>query len=134
MKICRLIKSELDVYAERCNFTEEELNVFWKLSKGKTIQEIALALSVSESTVSRRIKEIEDKMKGVNLMNERSVPIWEKLTLTIEEASEYSGIGVNKLYKMLASPSSEKWVLHNGKRKLIKRKAFENYIANSEEV
>ena len=134
MKICRLIKSELDVYAERCNFTEEELNVFWKLSKGKTIQEIALALSVSESTVSRRIKEIEDKMKGVNLMNERSVPIWEKLTLTIEEASEYSGIGVNKLYKMLTLPSSEKWVLRNGKRKLIKRKAFENYIANSEEV
>lgn len=134
MKICRLIKSELDVYAERCNFTEEELNVFWKLSKGKTIQEIALALSVSESTVSRRIKEIEDKMKGVNLMNERSVPIWEKLTLTIEEASEYSGIGVNKLYKMLALPSSEKWVLRNGKRKLIKRKAFENYITNSEEV
>lgn len=135
MKICRMIKSELDVYAEKCNFTEEELKIFWKLSKGKTIPEIAISLSVSESIVSRRIKDIENKMKGVSLMNsERSVPIWEKLTLTIEEASEYSGIGINKLYKMLAQPSSEKFVLRNGKRKLIKRKAFETYIADSEEV
>lgn len=87
MKICRLINSELEVYVQKCNFTNDELNVFWKLAKGKSIAEISLDLSVSESTVSRRIKEIENKMKGVRLLKERKVPIWEKLTLTVRSLS-----------------------------------------------
>lgn len=27
----------------------------------------------------------------------KNVPIWEKATLTLEEAAEYSGIGINNL-------------------------------------
>lgn len=134
MKLCRLIESELEVYVRKCNFTNDELNVFWKLAKGKSIAEISLDLSVSESTVSRRIKEVETKMKGVRLLENRQVPIWEKVTLSIEEASEYSGIGSNKLYKMIAEPSSAEYVLYNGKRKMIKRKAFEKFLENSKEI
>lgn len=134
MKICKMINSELEVYVRECNFTNDELNVFWKLAKGKSIAEISLELSISESTVSRRIKEIESKMKGVRLLKERETPIWEKLTLTIEEASDYSGIGVNKLYKMLSESSSAEYLLHVGKRRLIKRKAFEKFIENSKEI
>lgn len=134
MKICRLINSELEVYVQKCNFTNDELNVFWKLAKGKSIAEISLDLSVSESTVSRRIKEIENKMKGVRLLKERKVPIWEKLTLTVEEASDYSGIGINKLYELLSQPSSAEYVLQVGKRRIIKRKAFEAYLENSKGI
>lgn len=134
MKICRLINSELEVYVQECNFTNDELNVFWKLAKGKSIAEISLELSVSESTVSRRIKEIENKMKGVKLLKEREVPIWEKLTLTVEEASDYSGIGINKIYEMLSQPSSAEYALRIGKRRVVKRKAFEKYLENSKEI
>lgn len=60
------------------------------------------------------------------------VPIWEKMNLTIKEAAEYSNIGINRLSLMLSDPSCP-FALFVGKKKLIKRRAFEEYI-NSEEV
>ena len=32
-----------------------------------------------------------------NKKNEKEVPIWEKTNITLEEAADYTGIGVNKL-------------------------------------
>lgn len=60
------------------------------------------------------------------------VPIWEKMNLTIKEAAEYSNIGINRLSLMLSDPSCP-FALFVGKKKLIKRRAFEEYI-NSEAV
>lgn len=57
-----------------------------------------------------------------------AVPIWEKVTLTVEEAAAYSNIGINKLYDMLNERSCP-FVLYIGnKKRLIKRKEFEKYI------
>ena len=56
-----------------------------------------------------------------------TVPIWEKLNLTINEASEYSNIGINRLTEMVNDPMCT-FVLHVGKKRLIKRKEFEEYI------
>lgn len=62
------------------------------------------------------------------------VPTCEKLTLTIEEAAAYSGIGVNRLYKMTDEPSCP-FVLYVGKkRRRIKRKEFEKFIEKAFEV
>lgn len=58
------------------------------------------------------------------------VPISQKLTLTIDEAVAYTGIGNSKIRELL-SDSKCPFVLHIGKRKLIKRKEFEKYISNS---
>lgn len=63
-----------------------------------------------------------------------NVPIWEKLTLTIEEAAVYSNIGITKLYEMTSNPTCS-YVLHVGCRKrLIKRKEFERYISQNIEI
>ena len=60
----------------------------------------------------------------------KEVPICEKIALTIEEAAAYSNIGRDKLRKMTNDKNCP-FVLWNGQKKLIKRKAFTEYIENS---
>lgn len=60
-------------------------------------------------------------------VREIDVPIWEKLNLTIEEASKYSNIGVSTLRDIVNK--NDTFVLHVGNKKLIKRKEFEQWIA-----
>lgn len=66
-----------------------------------------------------------------NTNYEPSIPIWEKLNLTIEEASTYSGIGTGKLYE-ISNKKDCPFVLWIGSRRLIKRKKFEEYLANAD--
>ena len=61
-------------------------------------------------------------------MSNFDVPIWEKYTLTIEEASKYFRIGENKLRKLVEENPTSNWVLLNGNRLQIKRKQFEKVI------
>lgn len=61
-------------------------------------------------------------------MNSGDVPIWEKYTLTIEEASKYFRIGENKLRKLAEENPKASWVLLNGNRIQIKQKQFEKVI------
>ena len=65
-------------------------------------------------------------MNGGGLMEEK-VPIHLKMNLTIKEAAEYSNIGINKIDAMLKSPNCP-FVLYIGTKKLVKRRAFEDYI------
>ena len=63
-----------------------------------------------------------------------NIPPWEKVTMTIDEAAEYSNIGVNKLSELLNNPACP-FVLWIGSRKrLVKRKEFERYIEKSNEI
>jgi hypothetical protein len=61
------------------------------------------------------------------------VPIWEKVTITKEEAAAYSHIGINKLEELLKIPNCP-FVLYVGKKKLIKRKEFEKYLMDNVEI
>ena len=61
-------------------------------------------------------------------MNTNDIPIWEKYTLTIEEASKYFRIGENKLRKLAEENPKSGWVIFNGNRIQIKRKQFEKII------
>jgi len=63
----------------------------------------------------------------------QTVPIYEKVTLTIREAAEYSNIGINKLESLLRSPRCP-FVLYVGKKKLVKRKEFEKFIMDNIEI
>ena len=63
----------------------------------------------------------------------QTVPIHEKVALTIREAAEYSNIGINKLESLLKSPRCP-FVLYVGRKKLVKRKEFEKYIADNVEI
>lgn len=58
------------------------------------------------------------------------VPIWEKITLTLEETAAYSGIGINKIRQLSDSESCD-FVLWVGNKRLIKRKKFDSYIAGA---
>lgn len=63
----------------------------------------------------------------------KEVPIWEKTTLTIEEAAEYSNIGQNRLSELLKM-SRCPFVLYVGSKNLVKRREFEKFIAESVEI
>lgn len=58
----------------------------------------------------------------------KEVPIWEKYTLTIEEAAKYFRIGEKKLRKIVEDNPQADYLLQNGNRIQIKRKQFERLI------
>ena len=56
---------ECDRFRRDCNFTPDELNVFNLRVKDHSIVEISMRLNMSESTVSRKIKNIKRKIVKV---------------------------------------------------------------------
>ena len=56
-----------------------------------------------------------------------SLPIDRKMLLSIREAAEYSNIGINKIDELLKQPNCP-FVLYVGTKKLVKRRAFEEFI------
>ena len=71
----------------------------------------------------------EKTSQGYDTRIIEKVPIHLKVVLTIREAAEYSNIGINKIESMLRQPNCP-FVLYVGTRKLVKRKAFEEYISS----
>ncbi|HFE0880952.1 excisionase [Streptococcus sp. 2022WUSS135] len=61
-------------------------------------------------------------------MKQTDIPIWERYTLTIEEASKYFRIGENKLRRLAEENKNADWLIMNGNRIQIKRKQFEKII------
>lgn len=57
-----------------------------------------------------------------------TIPIWEKYTLTLQEASKYFRIGYKKLQNLINENPNADFILWNGNRAQIKRKQFERYI------
>ena len=67
IRLDKLVKPELELLRESCNFTFEEEQVFDFLSKGRSIREISMRINCSEPTVSRRIRTIKDKIERVGV-------------------------------------------------------------------
>ena len=61
-------------------------------------------------------------------MKQTDIPIWERYTLTIQEASKYFRIGENKLRRLAEENKNANWLIMNGNRIQIKRKQFEKII------
>ena len=55
------------------------------------------------------------------------IPIWEKINLTIQAASEYSNIGMSTIRGILQEKGCP-FLLKVGNKHLIKRKEFEKYL------
>ena len=62
-----------------------------------------------------------------------SLPIDRKMLLSIREAAEYSNIGINKIDELLKQPNCP-FVLYVGTKKLVKRRAFEEFIEGREAI
>lgn len=57
-----------------------------------------------------------------------AVPIWEKYMMTVREAAEYFGIGEHKLRELLDDNVEKNLSVWNGNRQLIRRKRFEEFL------
>lgn len=66
-------------------------------------------------------------------MIKEKLSIDKKCMLTIEEAAEYSNIGQNKISELLKMPRCT-FVMYVGKKKLVKRKEFEEFISKTIEI
>lgn len=67
-------------------------------------------------------------------MNEK-VPLWEKYVLTREEAIEYFNIGEKKMRKLIQDHIDDNtFVISNGKKTLILRKKFEEFLDNTSSI
>lgn len=56
----------------------------------------------------------------------RDIPLGEKYSLTIPEASQYFNIGQDKLRRVLKD--NPEFVMMNGVKVLVKRKKFEEHL------
>lgn len=56
------------------------------------------------------------------------IPLWQKYTLSVEEASKYFRIGQTKLRRLINEDEDADFVLWNGNRPQIKRKQFEESV------
>ena len=55
-------------------------------------------------------------------------------TLTIEEAARYFRIGEGKLRRLASELPTPDWVVMNGNRVQVKRKAFERFIDSTDVI
>ena len=63
-----------------------------------------------------------------------NIPIWEKYTLSIEEAAVYFRIGENKLRNLANENPNAEYLLWNGNRVQIKRAMFEKFVDSLETI
>ena len=61
-----LTKPELEELKELLNLTEDELEAFSMLAKGKTLVEVSMENRTSVSTLKRRIESIKRKVEKLN--------------------------------------------------------------------
>lgn len=62
-----------------------------------------------------------------------TIPVSQKLLITVEEAAEYSHIGIHRIRELLEEPDCN-FVIKKGPYSLIKRARFEKYILNKEVI
>ena len=120
MKFSELTKPEIDAIVGNANFTEEEYQVFQYLSKGVTLDEMVYRLKLSKATISRTVFKIKTQIERIDKMKQ-NIPVWEKITMTIEEAAEYSSIGINKIRELSSDPRCN-FVIYIGKKTANKAK------------
>lgn len=67
------------------------------------------------------------------MKEKETVPIPQKLLLTVEEAAEYSNIGMHKIRELLEEKDCD-FALRKGCYTLIKRTKFEKYLLDKEVI
>lgn len=67
-------------------------------------------------------------------MSTNDILIWQKYTLSIEEASRYFRIGEKKPCRLAEENPDANWLIMNGNRLQIKRKQFEKVIDELEVI
>lgn len=71
IKLHKLTVPELDEYREMANFTDDQLECFNMKAKNYSVVRIAMEMKVSESTVCRLTREINEKIVRLDERKER---------------------------------------------------------------
>lgn len=79
-----------------------------------------------EDKIIPLINKADVKCERKNIPEE--ISLWQKYTLSVEEAAKYFRIGRAKLCKLIEENANSPYILWNGNRPQIKRKLFEEYI------
>lgn len=69
------------------------------------------------------------EVKNMANTEKQEFPWWQKYTLTLNEASQYFGIGYKKLKQFVQDHEDADFVLWNGNRVQIKREQFAKYLS-----
>lgn len=66
----------------------------------------------------------------VDNINDNECPIFRKFSLTVEEVNAFTGIGLKTIYRLVAENKDDLdgFVLKVGKKTLIKREKFEEFL------
>ena len=66
----------------------------------------------------------------MDIRNKKSVPIWEKYMLTVDEAVQYFGIGEKKIRTLIADNQNTDYcfTVQIGNKSLINRQKFEDFL------
>ena len=64
----------------------------------------------------------------------KEIPIWERMTISVEEAAAYSGIGIKKIRELINEPDCDFVIKVGSKKLLVKREKFEKYILAHEVI
>ena len=64
----------------------------------------------------------------------KEVPINEKYTLTIKEASQYFNIGIKKMRRLAEENTHNGFAVHSGNRFLIIRSKFEKFLVETSAI
>ena len=73
------------------------------------------------------------KQKEDNAMKKDNLPVSEKYTLSINEAAQYFGIGINKM-RRLAEENLGVFAVYSGNRYLIIRSKLEEFLQKTSSI
>ena len=108
----------------KANLTIDEAVEYSGVSRGGLLMNKLqnLILSNEDETLTREVKAYQEKLTSKT----NEIPIWERQWLTIEEASEYSGIARRKL-RELSNTSGCPFAIWMGNKIHIIRKKLDKY-------
>lgn len=109
---------ETEAYPKKDNNTNQDLNFL--------IYQTLMGITMVLSDVRKKVDDMEVRMEKSVYQND-GLPLDQKYLLTLEEASAYSGIGINRL-REISNESNCSFVMWSGKHRKIKRKLFEKWI------
>ena len=61
-------------------------------------------------------------------MKNQNIPVWERYTLSVDEAADYYHIGESKLRRIAEEHPDDNFAILNGNRLLFKREKFELFL------
>lgn len=69
---------------------------------------------------------IDDYTCLMKVINTKNMPFYHKICLTLEEAAQYSGIGIHKMRQIC--DQNDDLVIWNGGKRMIKREKLEKFL------